>query len=110
MRKILSVCICVLLMFSCVACSEKTNGMETTGRGFVFEAVVKEVNEESILVMPVADSNEAGVAMDVGLLVMKSDKIPAVKEGNLVRIDYDGVITRSIPGRLGEVYSFEVIG
>lgn len=110
MRKFLCVFLCMLLLFCSTACTRDSGDNEATARGFSFEAVVKEVSEESILVMPVADSNEAGVAMDVGLLVMKSDKIPAVKEGNLVRIDYDGVITRSIPGRLGEVYSFEVIG
>lgn len=109
MKKILCVCICAMLMLSLVACESKGGQEDLVCYGFVFEAEVREVNEESIVVMPVAGSNEANAAMNVGLVVIKTDRIPEVKVGDRVRIDYDGIITRSIPGQLGEVYSFEII-
>lgn len=107
MKRLVFVCLCVLLALSLTACGNK-NDTETS-YGLVFEAVVKEVTEETILVMPAAGTDEAGVAMDIGLVIVKTDLIPSVKVGDKVRIDYDGVITRSIPGQLGEVYSFEII-
>ena len=109
MKRLVCICVCVLVALSLTACGNQNGDATVVGRGFVFEAVVKEVTEETILVMPVAGSDEAGVAMEIGLLVVKTDVIPAVKVGDRVRIDYDGVITRSIPGQLGEVYSFEII-
>lgn len=108
MKKVIAVLLLAAMGTMLFGCSDRP-GETVSARGIVFEAVVKEVNEESILVMPVAGTDEAGVAMDIGLLVMKSDKIPEVRVGDKVRIDYDGVITRSIPGQLGEVYRFEVI-
>ena len=109
MKKFLCLLICFLLMFSVAACA-MDGGDEQVSRGYVFEAEVKEVNEESILVMPTPDSSESKAAMNVGLVVIKTENMPAVKVGDRVRIDYDGVITRSIPGQLGEVYKFEVLG
>ena len=108
MKRISVFCLCALIILSFSACDGETT--QPTVYGTVFDAVVKEVTEEGILVMPVADSREAGVAMEIGLLVIKTERIPSVKVGDKVRIDYDGVITRSIPGQLGEVYSLLVIG
>lgn len=109
MKKILCITACLLLIASFAACDKKSNGGEVVGRGHVFEAVVKAVNEESILVMPAVGTDEVSAATDIGLVVVKSDSIPQVKVGDKVRIDYDGTMTRSIPAQLGEVYSLEVI-
>lgn len=108
MKSVFCICLCLLLACGLVACDDAAHDAPNA-QDHVFEAVVKEVNEDSILVLPVADFKEANAAMDVGIVVMKSDKIPAVKGGDRVRIEYDGTMTRSIPPQLGEVYSFEVI-
>lgn len=99
---------CLLVLLTTAACAPKSQSV-ISGQGHVFEAVVLEVHEDRILIMPDASSKEAGAAMDIGLVVAKSEKIPVVKEGDRVRIDYDGTMTRSIPAQLGQIYRFEVI-
>ena len=106
MKKILSVFLCVLVFTALVACDKQ---VLPDPQGDAFEAVVMEVREEGFLVMPVEGSDECGAAMEVGLLVLHREGLPTVKVGDRVRIDYDGVITRSLPGRLGEVYSVYII-
>lgn len=110
MKKLLAVLLCLLACVGIVACNAKDDQTLPAPQGKTFEAVVKEVTDEGFLVMPVEDSEEFDAAMDVGLVVIKRDGMPELKAGDRVRVDYDGSITRSIPGRLGEVYSIHILG
>lgn len=108
MKNLFCILFCVMLLLVCCACAMDGNTTQPK-REFEFQAIVKEVMEDSILVMPEDSYDEAGVAMGIGVVVAKSDLIPIVQVGDRVRICYDGVMTRSIPPVLGQVYSFEVI-
>ena len=108
MRKLFLVSCCLLVLVAMAACGQAQQST-VSGQGCVFEAVVTEVDEDSILIMPVAGSNEANAALNVGLRVIRSEHLPDLKVGDRVRIDYDGIMTRSIPAQLGQIYSFEVI-
>lgn len=108
MKKLFCVLFCVMLLLVCCACA-KDGSTTQSKKEFEFQAVVKEVMDDSILVMPEDSYDEAGVAMGIGVVIAKSDLIPNVQVGDRVRIRYDGVMTRSIPPLLGQVYSFEVI-
>lgn len=110
MKRILSVILSLMVFLSVTGCDNKDEQTLPKPQGKIFEAIVKEVADEGFLVMPVEGSQECGAAMEVGLLVLRKDGMPNAKVGDRVRIDYDGVITRSIPGRLYGVYSMNIIG
>ena len=108
MRKLSLIVYCCLIASLMLACAPKSKPVHTE-HNHVFEAVVLEVHEDYVLIMPDADSDEAAAAMGIGIAVVRSEKIPPVKEGDRVRVDYDGTMTRSIPPQLGEIRSFEII-
>ena len=104
MKRVICFFVCLLLVVPILACN-KADNKPTNLRSTVFEAVVLEVSSDHILVMPVADAKEFAAAMDIGLVVYKTENFPDLHVGDKVRIDYDGSMTRSIPAHLGEVYS-----
>ena len=84
MKKLFCVLFCVMLLLVCCACAKDGNFTQSK-KEFEFQAVVKEVMDDSILVMPEDSYDEAGVAMGIGVVVAKSDLIPDVQVGDRVR-------------------------
>lgn len=109
MKKCYVAIMAAVIMLGLVACSNAEAVPTISVRGQVFTATVVEVGEEELLIMPDENCEEYGAAAGVGLRVTKSSELPSVKIGDRIRIDYDGTITRSIPGLLGQVYSLEIL-
>ena len=101
-----SIVLCLLVALFFVACNQQ---VQADSSGDIFDAIVVDIIDEGFLVMPVEGSKECGAAMKIGLVVPSMDQAPTVHVGDRVRIHYSGQITRSIPGRLGEVYGIKII-
>ena len=112
MRKFLNGALLALLALCLLGCDQQTSTVPsaTLAAGvYMFEGEVVEVGENTVTVMPDQNYKEFDIAMDIGLVIVKTEKIPDVKAGQRVRIEYDGAVTRSIPGQLVTVYKFEII-
>ena len=109
MKIILPIVLCVFLLAVVLVFGGMAGERATAPECVTFEAVVTEITEEGMLVMPDPGSAERGVAMDRGLLILYRKDMPKIKVGDHIRISYSGMITRSIPGQLGDVFRIDII-
>ncbi len=73
----------------------------------LFDAVVLEPGEGSVLVRPAEDAREARSAdkIYVSLDVKTDHPVPALKAGDRIRVAYDGFIQESYPAQIATVYA-----
>ena len=88
------------------------SGEKSEGR-FWFDAVVLEVSEGNLLVMPYAETNEYRAAGEAGIYVSRRNaeygSISPIDVGDTVRITYDGLIAETYPVQILTVYSIDKI-
>ena len=82
---------------------------ETADGHFWFDAIVLNVTEGSLIVMPYGGTSEYRSAGEAGIYVStrlaEEGSIPAVDNGDTVRITYDGLIAETYPTQIFTVYS-----
>ena len=86
---------------------------EISDRRFWFDAIVLKVTDGSLLVMPYGGTSEYRSAGEAGVYVStrlaEEGSVPAIKNGDTVRITYDGLIAETYPTQIFTVYSIEKI-
>lgn len=74
-----------------------------------FEATVLKVSDNSILVKPVDNSTELNSSNQI-YVNYKDIKIPfELKEGQIIKIEYDGLIAESYPAQINNVFKISLI-
>lgn len=96
---------CALVFSGCGTAAE--SAAVPTAESALFQAVITEVSDASILVRPVDGSAELAscdsISLPADMLMQK------VKIGDKVEISYNGDIMESYPAQLGEVYSIKIL-
>lgn len=73
-----------------------------------FEARVIQVNENSLLIEPSEGEEEFRSSDQISVSADDAGKLD-LKEGDVIRVTYNGEIMETYPARLGEVYSIEAV-
>ena len=123
MKRIISLFIVLMLVISLTACNgkkddsdvphetitDKSNSVDDYGGEPIgcFSGIVLEVSENTILVEPDAESNEAKSSDKISVSV--KDISVSVEVGDRVVVDYKGDIAESYPAQINNVVSVEVI-
>lgn len=90
MKKLFGLLLMAILLTSCATnASDKPNLI----------GVIKEVNEDSILLQ-----QEGGLEV-----IVDRDHLKVVEVGQKVKVVYDGIMTKSLPAKLGKIESVNVI-
>lgn len=107
MRKILSVWTMLMMVLVLAGCEPKETAPEPAGPDqVIFNAVVLEVNGESLLVEPAEETSErkSSDKIQVGLSGMSEDKkselLAAAEAGDVVCITYNGGIMETYPAQI----------
>lgn len=103
MKKIKLIIIGVLLVCSLTACKKQR---DSTPAAEVFEAVVLEVSDNSILVEPVTGSPERNSSDQFNI---PGEDGMELHVGDKVEIEYNGEILETYPAQLGEVYKIKLL-
>lgn len=74
-----------------------------------FQAVIKEINGETMLVEPVPGSLELDSADRFAIPVRHMEASPEPLVDDVIEIEYDGTIMESYPAQLGEIYNIRVV-
>lgn len=115
MKKYISLFLILTLIFSFTACqinnkandTEKNPGIENQEKT-IFKAEIIEIYDNDVIVKPEGNSN----------IAKSSDKISISKEifkeneveiGDMVSIEFNGIILESYPAQLGQVFSVELL-
>lgn len=103
MKKFKLIIIGVLLVCSLTACKKQGDSTQTAE---VFEAVVLEVSDNSILVEPVTGSPELNSSDQFNI---PGEDGMELHVGDKVEIEYNGGILETYPAQLGEVYKITLL-
>ena len=91
-------------------CGKKSVGEKREEKVY-FEAIILEVNDNSILVEPKEGTNERLSADQISVSTkdLNSEELYRMESGVTVGISYDGNILESYPAQLNEVYEIKII-
>ena len=103
MKKIFCLLITLAVLFSLIACSNKTNDMTT------FQAIILEIHDDYYLVEPVKGSAELNSADQITVSITNINVSPQPKVGDVLEIVYDGMIAESYPAQITKVYSISIV-
>lgn len=103
MKKNKLIIIGVLLVCSLSACKKQEDSTQTAE---VFEAVILEVSDNSILVEPVTGSPELNSSEQFNI---PGEDGMELHVGDKVEIEYNGEILETYPAQLGEVYKIKLL-
>ncbi len=103
MKKIFCILITLAVLFSLIACSNKTNDMTT------FQAIILEIHDDYYLVEPVKGSAELNSADQITVSITNINVSPQLKVGDVLEIVYDGMIAESYPAQITKVYSISIV-
>lgn len=78
------------------------------GKGAEFEARVIQVNENFLLIEPSEGEEELRSSDQISVSADDAGELD-LKEGDIIRVTYNGEIMETYPARLGEVYSIEAV-
>lgn len=70
---------------------------------------VLEAKEQYILIEPLEEESLSADKITVSTQVKDSQKVPDLKEGDCVKILYDGIILESYPAKINQVYEIQLL-
>lgn len=70
---------------------------------------VLEVKEQYILIEPLEEESLSADKITVSTQVKDSQKVPDLKEGDCVKILYDGIILESYQAKINQVYEIQLL-
>ena len=70
---------------------------------------VLEVKEQYILIELLEEESLSADKITVSTQVKDSQKVPDLKEGDCVKILYDGIILESYPAKINQVYEIQLL-
>ncbi len=116
MKLLLMLVIAGLLLIGCANDNGEDNGNRDANGNYEvqilqFVATVLEIDENSILVEPVEgeDILKSGDQVSVITGALDPEDVPAMEEGDTVRVFYTGGVMESYPLQLGEVQFIEMM-
>ena len=110
MKRFISIVLTFLCIFTLFGCSEKTGGTDTPKYYFTAEAVKE---NESTYLIEVTDGENSGITVGeqavIGMDAISQAGCPELKEGDLIRVVFDGNVMETAPLQLGEIYSIALL-
>lgn len=75
----------------------------------VFRAKVLQLDEKCVLVEPMAGENERNCSDKIYVSFWNLKNVPEIQVGDILEIQYDGMIMETYPAQIGSAYAIKVI-
>lgn len=111
MRKQLVLILILSLILTVTACQTSGGGeSEADGNKEVtFQATILEIQDGYYLVEPVDGSKELNSADQITVPMINGNPSPEPEVGDILEIEYDGLIAESYPAQITNVYNISVV-
>lgn len=108
MKKIILLIPLILSIFIVSACTkDESEKAINENKVHSMEGIVKEISEETFL-MESRDRTHLG-DVRVSLKAIKKDKKDKLLVGDIVKVNYDGIMSKSEPAQIAGVYSVDIV-
>lgn len=111
MRKQLLLILTLCLILAVTACGTSSGGeseVDENGK-VIFQATILEIHDGYYLVEPVEGSTEWNSTDRITVSVINRKPSPEPEVGDVLEIEYDGLIAESYPAQITNVYSISVV-
>ena len=111
MKKQLLLILMMSLILLVTACGTSDGGREAKAGGdetVTFQATILEIQDGYYLVEPVEGSAELKSADQITIPMTNMEPSPEPEVGDVLEIEYDGLIAESYPAQITKVYSIRV--